>query len=136
MSSRMRRPETVRLEISRGDWLIVKKHLTAGESRGMLGNMLRLGARLSDTAVDPTKVGLSRIVAYLLDWSITDADDKPVVIREQPFDVVAAAVDNLEPEAFAEILAVIEAHETAMEEERQKNPHGESAPSAISPSAA
>jgi len=132
----MRRPESTRLEISRSDWVLVKKHLTAGESRGMLGNMLRLGARLSETAVDPTKVGLARVVAYLLDWSITDPDDKPVVIRDQPFEVVAAAVDALEPECFAEILAAIEAHEAAMEDERAKNPHGESASQAISPSAA
>lgn len=135
MSSRMRRPETVKLDITRGDWLLVKKHLTAGEQRGIFKRMMMDG--LSGPHMDPVKVGVSKIVGYLLDWSITDADDKPVPIRDQPEEAVIAALDALESDSFAEILKAVEDHETAMEQARaaEKNGQGgESKSVAISPS--
>jgi hypothetical protein len=135
MSSRMRRPETVTLHITRGDWLLVKKHLTAGEQRQMFKRML---TAKDGTAVEPISVGLSKMVAYLLDWSITDADDKPVVIRDQPDEVIASALDNLDVDSFREIRQAIEAHDEAMDaaREAEKNDQaGESTSSPISSSA-
>lgn len=135
MSSRMRRPETVTLHITRGDWLLVKKHLTAGEQRQIFRRMM---TAKDGTAIESVNIGLSKMIGYLLDWSITDADDKPVVIRDQPDDVVAAALDNLDVDSFREILQAIEAHEDAMEaaREAEKNsPDGVSTSSPISPSA-
>lgn len=116
MSRRMRRPETARLELSQEDWLLVKKHLTAGESRAMFAGMMKTDG---DT-IDRVKVGLSRILAYLLDWSFEDLDGKPLVIRDQPSHVMAAILDNLPSEDFAEVLAAIEAHAEAMELEREQ----------------
>lgn len=116
MSSRMRRPETVKLEISRGDWLLVKKHLTAGEQRAIFRRMMKDG--ITGDTIDSVRVGWSKMVGYLLDWSITDADDKPVVIREQPEEVIGAALDALDIDSFAEILKAVETHEAAMAEER------------------
>jgi hypothetical protein len=135
MSSRMRKPETALLNISRGDWLLVKKHLTAGEQRQMFRRML---TAKDGTAVEPISVGLSKMVAYLLDWSVTDADDKPVVIRDQPDDVVASILDNLDTDSFREIRQAIEAHDEAMEaaREAEKNSQdGGRESSPISPSA-
>lgn len=135
MSSRMRRPETVKLDISRGDWLLVKKHLTAGEQRAIFKRMMRDG--LTGDQIDSVRVGWSKIVGYLLDWSITDADDKPVVIRDQPDDVIGSALDALDTESFTEILKAIDAHDSAMEKERalEKNAQATgSISSATSPS--
>ena len=123
-------------DITRGDWLLVKKHLTAGEGRAIYSRMLRQGE--SGDQINSAKVGMSRVLGYLLDWSITDADDKPVPILNQPEDVVAAALDNLELESFTEILTAIDAHIAAMEQAREaerKNFTGGTASSAISPSA-
>jgi hypothetical protein len=134
MSSRYRKPETVLLNISRGDWLLVKKHLTAGEQRQIFRRMLTANG---GTAIEPVNVGLSKMIGYLLDWSITDADDQPVVIRDQDDDAKAAALDGLPPEDFKEILTAIEAHEDAMEalREQEKNDRdGAKASSPISPS--
>jgi hypothetical protein len=133
MSSRMRRPETVTLHITRGDWLLVKKHLTAGEQRQIFRRMLHGG-----NSIDSVNVGVSKMIGYLLDWSITDADDRPVVIRDQPEDVVATALDNLDVDSFREILTAIENHEEAMdaEREREKNDRdGVKTSSPLSPSA-
>src|SRR6188768_4017526 len=100
MSSRIRRPETLRLALTRGDWIVVKKHLTAGETRRVFRRMIRKGA--TGDEIDSLQVGLSKMVVYLVDWSITDADDQPVVIRNQPEDVIADVLEMLDVESFAE----------------------------------
>lgn len=133
MRSRMRRPETVRIDISDGDYLIVKKHLTAGEQRGMFARMIR---DERDT-VNPLKVGMSQILAYLLDWSLIDLDGKPVKIADQPESAVQAALDAIDVESFDEILTAIKQHEAAMKAEREKEKKqrdGGHESSAISPS--
>lgn len=135
MSIRMRRPETVKLEMSHGDWLLVKKYLTAGEQRTMFARMLRE----ETDRINPIKVGVSRIQAYLLDWSFEDADGKPLNIRDQPENVLASALDVIDAEAFVEVLQVIDAHITAMTEQREKekaSPFGETGTSPTSPSVA
>ena len=132
MSIRYRNPETVKLEISHGDWLLVKKHLTAGESRRMFASMLDPSG-----GVAPVNVGMSKLVAYLLDWSIDDANGKRVVIADKSDAEKTAMLDNLPAEDFKEILRAVEAHERTVDEERarEKNfPDGESASSPISPS--
>ena len=117
MSSRIRRPETLRLALTRGDWIVVKKHLTAGETRRVFRRMIRKGA--TGDEIDSLQVGLSKMVVYLVDWSITDADDQPVIIRGQSEDVVADVLEMLDVESFAEILKAIETHERTMELERE-----------------
>lgn len=114
MSRRMRRPDTVRLELSQGDWLIVKKHLTAGENRAMFAGMMREDGE----SIDRVKVGLSKVLTYLLDWSFEDFDGNPLVIRDQPANAVASALNGIDGDAFAEVLAAIEDHEDATEKER------------------
>jgi len=117
MSSRFVRPETVRLEISNGDWLLVKKHLTAGEVRRQWTSTMKAGGD-GGAKVDPLKVGLSKMVAYLVDWSLTDADGKPVPIRGQSEDMVGSTLDMLLPDDFSEVLRAIETHEAAMDAAR------------------
>src|SRR5687768_15086196 len=100
MASRRRRPETATLHLSRGDWLLVKKHLTAGEQRAIFKRMMLFAD--GTPQIDPVQVGLSKVIGYLIDWSITDADDRPAVIRDQPEDVVAAALDALDTDSYTE----------------------------------
>ena len=117
MSSRVRRPETLTLQISHGDWLLVKKHLTAGEQRRIFGRMYRsLGTGIVE--LDPLQTGVSKVVEYLIDWSFADADDKPIVIRDQSVEMVTSALEAIDPESFTEVLRAIEEHEEAMIKER------------------
>lgn len=135
MSRRMRRPETVRLEISQGDWLLVKKYLTAGEQRQIFKHML---AYTNDKErYQSLEYAPSLVAGYLLDWSIEDADGRPVVIRDEPYDTVLAALDMLDTPSFNEIRTAIDAHAAAMEQDlaAEKNDRsGEPVSSAISPS--
>jgi len=78
-------------------------------------------------------------VGYLIDWSITDADEKPIRIRDQPYAFVAAALRNQTPESLREILEAIQAHDAAMTAERdheKKDRAGATGPSPTSTSVA
>lgn len=110
---RMSRPETAKIDLPDGEWLLVKRRLTSGESRART----RAGVR-SDGGYDLVAHGEATVLAYVLDWSVTDVSGTPVVIRDQPQSVLKAAVDNLEPESYTQILRAIEAHEEAMAKER------------------
>lgn len=114
MRTWMRRPEKVRLDLGDGYWLDVKKHLTAGEHRSMLAGMMRE----DQESISSVKVGMSQILAYLLDWSITDLDGKVVAIAGQPQNVVEGAVNALDVDGFRDILTAIQSHAEAMKLER------------------
>lgn len=119
MSSRMRRPETAVIPISRGDTITVRKHLTSGESRAMVRQMYASHPVTGEIVTgNPVDTGLARVEAYLLDWTITDTRDQPIVIYQQPPDIVRSALDAIEPECYTEILRAIEAHDTAMRADR------------------
>lgn len=124
MSLYFRHPETVRLELPRGGaWILVKKYLTAGETRQVFRRMMRAGDDGRD-AIDPLQVGLSKIVTYLVDWNLTDANDQPVPLRGLSPDVVASILDNMDPDGFKDVLNAIEAHEAAMDAARaEKKTH-------------
>jgi len=118
MARRTRPPETVTLHISQGDWLLVKKHPTTGDERAIFRGMMREGA--TSDRIDSVNVGMSRIVNTLLDWSFTDHNDKPIVIRDKSPDDMIAALNSIDPEDFTEVLQAIDAHREAMEKEREQ----------------
>jgi hypothetical protein len=119
--SRFVRPETERLELTDGDWILVKRRLNAGEQRRAYNRIIkiqRIGPDGKATApeIDPAAIGLGRMVEYLLDWSLVDDNDRVVLIRDQPAAVVEAALLALDPVSFGEIHDAILAHDTAQAE--------------------
>lgn len=120
MASRIRRPDTDILPISEGDTLTVKRFLTAKEFRELTTASTKTtrltGHETGDVAleIDPTAAGLAMIVAYLVDWTFTDFDGRPIVIRDQPPAVVRAALDVIDAESYLEVQGAIMAHDTAM----------------------
>lgn len=121
MGSRYRKQEEIRLELSDGDWLLVRKHLTAGEERDAQARVIKTGSFKSGEKpeLDLEHLGIAQAVSYLIDWSLTDADDKPIRIRDQAYAFVAAALRNQTPESLREILEAIQAHDGAMTAERE-----------------
>lgn len=135
---RFNRPATTKLALSNDDWLLVKKKLSYGEQRQAFGRRYITGVD-GRVRIDPVNVGMVTVTAYLLDWSLT-RDGEPVPIRGISLDELTMILDNLEPEAFAEIRDAIERHEIAMAaeaEEAKKKTAGTptSAPISRSPSA-
>jgi hypothetical protein len=118
--ARFLKPELVRLELTDGDWIMVKKRLTAGERSRMQMRMIKSMKAGQVPDIDFAQVGgLSQMIEYLIDWNITDADEKPLVIRDQPADVVASILHNMDPDAFDEIKLAIETHVAAVEQEKK-----------------
>lgn len=113
-------PATTRLALSSGDWLEVKKRLSAGERKAVAGSHLGRFAPDGSRIPDWEALAFSGILAYLVDWSLRDAEDKPVAIT-------LAALKNLLEEDFKEIDGAIDAHMEAMDREvaEEKKARGE-----------
>ena len=136
--SRFVKPESKTLKISQGDTITVKRRLNSGEQRAAFARMAVAGLD-GEMHVNRMEVGVSLMLAYLLDWSLTDDAGEPVVIRDEPPDVVLAVLNSLDPESFSEIKDAIELHDAAVREERERVrsfPDGASESKAISPSPA
>jgi hypothetical protein len=108
--SRFVQPEIVRLELSDGEWLEVKKRLTVGEERRIFGSMVQ-SVKQDGTSYMPNMdmIGKAELLAYIVEWSFKDAQDKPVKFSSD-------ALDALTPEAYKEIEAAVDKHKAAVEE--------------------
>jgi len=130
------RPELTRLPLPGGEWIAVKKRLTAGEHREMVRRYTF--TKDDDTLhIDLLLVGRAKVLAYLVDWSLVGLDNQPLPIRGESLDVVSAAIDQLEPADFEILKDAILAHEVAMQQERdqeKKVPPGGPVSPPISPS--
>lgn len=105
------RPEEVRLPLSGDRWISVKKRLNAGESRKMFARVVKDMTPGSSPQLDPEQVGLTKLLAYVLGWSFTDDDGKPV-----PFS--HAALDNVDPDLYAEMIKAVDEHIEAQDAAR------------------
>lgn len=135
MSTRVVRPETARLTISRGEWLLVKKRLNHGEQQDAFA--YRYTSDVLGTRINLRRTGMEFVLAYLIDWNLTGLDDKPLVIAGRPIEDVEAALMAIDPESFQEIKTAIDQHVEAMAaaREQEKNARdGGKDESAISPS--
>jgi hypothetical protein len=63
-------------------------------------------------------MGRATVLAYLVDWTLTD-EGEPVPIRGLSVDELGAVVDNLEGPDFREVREAIEAHERRESEARE-----------------
>lgn len=116
--SRFVRPETRTLTLANGDQLIVRARLTAGEQRAQFARMYTTGpdGRVQRNLL---MLGVGLVVAYLLDWNLTDDRDQLVPIRDLSTAELHQVLDSLDPADFDEIQTAIEAHEKAMLAERE-----------------
>ena len=105
-------PETVRLELSDGDWIEVKGRLTYGEQQHLSGSALKSASfGTSDLTIDYEAYALTRLETWLVEWGgpgFVDAKDKFVPVSR-------AAIRNLDPDKAAEIEAVLTVHIEALE---------------------
>ena len=119
VTSKFVRPESIRVPLQSGDWLQLKKRLTAGETRRLIAASIPPGKTLlTMTDTEPLKAGVALVVAYLVDWSLVDPDGEPVEIRGEPAALLEQRLDDLTSEAFNEILGAVAAHDKAMSDER------------------
>jgi len=117
--SRFLKPEIVRLNLTGGDWITVRRELTAGEQRRVFARTTKPVKAGQPIEIDLEKAGISTLVAYLIDWSFTDVEGKPVAIRDMPAEYVIDVLNSLDSDSFAEITDAIDRHEKAVAEEKK-----------------
>lgn len=111
-------PEVVRLPLSDGDYIDIKKELNAGE--------------YIDFNVDLSRGDFfARALAYLVGWSLFGADGPLPYGPHLPIDDRRATLRNLKQEPLHEILKAIDDHVNARETEKKTTPATESASSPI-----
>lgn len=117
--SRFVRPEVVRLTLSGGDWLDVRRELTVGEQRRAMAKTVK--SMRADGRIEPDleMVGRAEIAAYIVDWSFVDERDKRVPFTD-------TALSNLTIETYTEIETAVQTHIKAIEAERGKAQSGTS----------
>lgn len=117
--------DVVRLPLSGGDWIDVKKELNAGEARRVFTKLVKTMHAGEKTELDPEQVGKTKLAEYIVGWSLVDDQDRSV-----PFST--AALDNLDQDTYTEIMKAVDAHDEAVEKAREerKNDRGTSMVSA------
>jgi len=125
-------PESVRLPLSRGEYLDVKKELNTGEHRQMIAEQFKdMGPTDAGAlTVALNKLGMNRVLAYVLGWSFVGLDHKPLKFGE-------GALNSCDFGTWEEILKAVDAHHASVEKEletRKNGLGGESTSPAISPS--
>lgn len=131
MGSRFIEPGVVvRLPLSGGDWIDVRARLNTKQHREMLNRLVkdvdvpiggdRDGPSEAPTSlpINPLEAGLTQVLAYVVDWSLTDDRGEPAMIRT-PFGEVDEArlrnyFDHLDPDSSAEIISAVQAHDATV----------------------
>lgn len=107
-------PERVRLPLSDGDYVDVKKRLTAGEYRKLIYAQFKDTPVGEKATLDYTKLGTSKLLAYILGWSlISVVDEQPIPYDPQDPEELRQSVldDLLDQDTYRELLAAVTAHE-------------------------
>ena len=104
--------DIVRLPLSEGDYVDVKKELTAGEMRRVFAKQLKPSALGEPTLLDPEQVGRAELSEYVLAWSFVDAQGKPVPVSD-------AAIDMLDVDSYRELQTALDAHKAQVEREKK-----------------
>jgi hypothetical protein len=136
---RVSKQETKRLELSDGDWILVKARLNAGDQRkhDVLAVVPTLLNGVVHDKIDWTIYEFCRADLWIVDWSLTttSSDDK-IVPLQKSFDSMRALDDEsfneINDAVLSHILEIVKAKKATRMLER--NPPSESNASPISQS--
>lgn len=95
-----------------GQWVDVKKRLNTRETRRVFTRLVKKYEAGEKIELDPEFVGITKLVEYLVNWSLTNADGE----SEPP---TQEAIENLDDETFREISEAIDHHEQAQQTARE-----------------
>jgi hypothetical protein len=113
MGSRFVAPALRVLPLADGATITVRERLTHGEQTKAFARMTTLDAD-GRRSVDALKSGDALILAYLVDWTLTDDSGAVVPIRGATMDELQDVLNNMDHASVLEIKAAIETHEAAV----------------------
>ena len=109
-TNRFIEPEVIRLEISEGDWVEIKKELNVGEEKAMyakcISDMSSVAGDPLKSSLDPAMLAFSLTEAYLVNWSFAREEDGKVT----PVELSPSSIKALDQSSFDEIEAAIAKH--------------------------
>jgi len=117
--SRFLKPEVVRLSLTQGDWIVIHSRLNVGQQRKVQARGVKRAIVGQPFEIDLERAGLANTAEYLLDWSFTDQEGKPVIIRDKPSDVIMDILANLDPDDYNEVAEAIAVHENTLALEKK-----------------
>ena len=101
--SRVVVPDVVRVTVSDGDYIDLKRDLNAGEYFDLLTAM-----------ADRQK--FAKILAYLVGWSFVGEDDRPIPYDlDDPANARRDTIGALDKATLRELITTIDTHETAQD---------------------
>jgi len=106
--------ETDRLDLTDGNYLIVKRELNLEEERRVLNRQLKTMTLGTMPELDPEQVGLTQLFEYVVEWGGPAFADKQG--RTLPFS--ESAVSNLHPSKFKIISDALAAHIAVQDKRR------------------
>lgn len=95
-----------------GYWIEIKKRLNALEVRRVMEGQLKDTALGEKAHVNLAKVGVTKVLQYLLTWNIPGADGQIEQVTE-------AALDNIDPDHYNAIVRAIDQYDEAQESARR-----------------
>lgn len=130
--SRFASGAAVRLELSDGDWVLVRRELTYGQQRrlaaaGLSGVPSALVGEGQGLTMDLAAYEIEKLATWVIDWSLRDDDGDRV-------DVSREAIEALHPDTAEEITRALDSHIEALEAKKAP-PAPPSSSGATSPSA-
>ena len=112
-------PDVVRLPLSDGDFLDVKKTLNAGEYRKMIYDQYKDAPPGEKITLELRKIEMVKLLAYIVGWSFVGFDGQPLPYRpDEPDDIRAATIDSLDQDTYRELIQAVDAHEARDEAAR------------------
>ncbi len=105
-------PDVVRLPLSDGDSVEVKKTLNAGEYRKMIYDQYKDAPPGEKITLELRKIEMVKLLAYIVGWSFVGFDGQPLPYRpDEPEDIRRATIDGLDQDTYRELIAAVTAHE-------------------------
>lgn len=128
-------PEVVRLPISDGDWIEIKKRLNAGEARALENAGLKPPIKVDGKIIQPIDwaiYDLVRAQIFLVNWSLCGPDGTTMGLKDRDGNVDINVLKGLDVPTFDEITKVIFLYVTKQEADA-KNGQGATPTSSDSP---
>lgn len=122
--------EVVRLPLPGDEWIDVKRELNAGEARGVFSSLVKKMDVGAAAELDPERVGLTKVVAYVVGWSLLNTQGRPEPVSESAF-------NGLDQQTYIDIVTAVDLHDAAcgaIRQARKNGQGGEKPLPAISPS--
>lgn len=127
------KPETVRLELSDGDWVDTKKELTIGEESDVAFKAMKAIGPDQRAEIDGALMRFLMAATYIQGWSLLDYEGKPIPWpAHKALDDKVGVLRALDRQTMEELEAALLAHREAMEKNARtaETPSGSASPSA------